>query len=104
MFGTEIARANYRRKIAGIVYPELIRQNISQNAIQTSIVMLGRWSSLDGKIKLEIFLLSTIPNRYPLTFEESRRSEGIHKMPVENFLVCYWINETQKTVWGIVVV
>ena len=60
-----------------------------------------RWME---KIKLEISSLSTMPNRYPLMLEEPWRSEGIHKMPVENFLVYYWINETQKTVWVIVVV
>ena len=60
-----------------------------------------RWME---KIKLQISSLRTMPNRYPLTLEEPWRSEGIHKMPVENFLVYYWINETQKTVWVIVVV
>ena len=45
-----------------------------------------------------------MPNRYPLTLEEPWRSEGIHKMPVENFLVYYWINEAEKAVWGTVVV
>lgn len=56
------------------------------------------------KIKLEISSPSAMPNRYPLTLEEPWRSEGIHKMPVENFLVYYWINEAEKAVWGTVVV
>lgn len=60
-----------------------------------------RWME---KIKLEISSLRTMPNRYPLTFEEPWHSEGVHKMPVENFLVYYWINEPQKTVWVTVVV
>ena len=56
------------------------------------------------RVKLEISSLRTMPNRYPLTPEEPWRSEGIHKMPVENFLVYYWINEAEKTVWVTVVV
>ena len=60
-----------------------------------------RWME---KIKLEISSLSTMPNRYPLTLEEPWRSEGIHKMPVENFLVYYCINESQRIVWVTVVV
>ena len=53
---------------------------------------------------LEAFSLRTMPNRYPLTPEEPWRSEGIHKMPVENFLVYYCINESQRIVWVTVVV
>lgn len=51
-----------------------------------------------------IKLLCTMPNRHPLTPEEPWRSEGIHKMPVENFLVYYCINESQRIVWVTVVV
>ena len=56
------------------------------------------------RVKLEISSLRTMPNRYPLTPEEPWRSEGIHKMPVENFLVYYCINESQRIVWVTVVV
>lgn len=52
------------------------------------------------RIKLEISSLRTMPNRYPLTPEEPWRSEGIHKIPVENFLVYYWGDESQRIVWG----
>ena len=47
------------------------------------------------RIKSEISALCTMPNRYPLTPEEPWRSEGIHKMSVENFLVYYWVDESQ---------
>lgn len=60
-----------------------------------------RWME---KIKLEISSLRTMPNRYPLTPEEPWRSEGIHKMSVENFLVYYWVNESEKIVWVTVIV
>ena len=78
-------------------------QNIARyiSKVLQSPDIARRWME---KIKLQISLLRTMPNRYPLTLEEPWRSEGIHKMPVENFLVYYWINETQKTVWVIVVV
>lgn len=56
------------------------------------------------KIKLEISSLRTTPNRYPLTLEELWHSEGIHKIPVENLLMYYWINDSQKIVWITVVV
>lgn len=55
-----------------------------------------RWSE---RIQAEIASLSKMPGRYPLTPEEPWRSEGVHKMPVENFLVYYWINETERIVW-----
>ena len=58
----------------------------------------------EWKGKLEVSSLRTMPNRYPLTPEEPWRSEGIHKMSVENFLVYYWVNESEKIVWVTVVV
>ena len=60
-----------------------------------------RWAD---RLEAEMAGLGRMPGRYPLTPEEPWRSEGIHKMPVENFLVYYWINEPQKTVWVTVVV
>lgn len=37
--------------------------------------------------------LSQFPQRVALTEEEPWRSLGIHKMPVKNFLVYFWIDE-----------
>ena len=42
--------------------------------------------------------LKSMPSRYPLTDEELWRDRGIHKMPVKNFLVYYWIDEENKSV------
>lgn len=55
-----------------------------------------RWSE---RVQAEIASLNKMPGRYPLTPEEPWRSEGVHKMPVENFLVYYWINEADRIVW-----
>lgn len=55
-----------------------------------------RWAD---RLEAEMAALSSMPARYPLTPEEPWHSEGIHRMPVDNFLVYYWINEEQKTVW-----
>ena len=55
-----------------------------------------RWTN---RLEAEMAALSSMPARYPLTPEEPWHSEGIRRMPVDNFLVYYWINEEQKTVW-----
>ena len=39
----------------------------------------------------EIMSLSTLPNRVALTTEEPWHSAGIHKMPVKNYLVYFWV-------------
>ena len=55
-----------------------------------------RWSD---RIKKEILTLDNMPLRYPLVDAEPWRTEGIHKMAVENFIVYYWVNEDTTTVW-----
>lgn len=42
--------------------------------------------------------LSQFPVRVALTEEEPWRSLGIHKMPVKNFLVYFWIDEESNKV------
>lgn len=42
--------------------------------------------------------LSHMPNSIALTDEEPWRSNGIHRMPVKNFLVYFWVNENTKQV------
>lgn len=54
------------------------------------------WSD---RIKKEILSLKSMPLRYPLVDEQPWRSEGIHKMVVENFIIYYWVNEETATVW-----
>ena len=56
----------------------------------------GKWSA---RLQKEIASLNTMPLRFPLTEEEPWHTEGIHKMPVENFLVYYWVDEDQSIVW-----
>ena len=55
-----------------------------------------RWAD---RLEAEMARLGRMPGRYPLTPEEPWRSEGIHKMPVENFVVYCWVNEEAMTVW-----
>lgn len=50
-------------------------------------------------LQSEIEKLNTMPSRYPLTEEEPWRTEGVHKMPVKNFLVYYLVDEEKKVVW-----
>ena len=40
-----------------------------------------------------------MPRRFPLVDEEPWRTEGIHKMTVDNFIVYYWVNDDTETVW-----
>lgn len=54
------------------------------------------WSD---RIKKEILTLDHMPLRYPLVDEELWRSEGIHRMTVENFIVYYWVNNDTSIVW-----
>lgn len=46
----------------------------------------------------EISSLDHFPNRVSLTDEEPWRSYGIHKMPVKNFIVYFWVDEVNRKV------
>ena len=46
----------------------------------------------------EIASLDQFPNRIPLTEEEPWRSQGIHKFPVKNYLIYFWVDEETKKV------
>ena len=46
----------------------------------------------------EILSLDQFPNRVPLTEEEPWHSQGVHKLPVKNFLVYFWVDEETKQV------
>ena len=43
--------------------------------------------------------LDAAPSRYPLTEEEPWHTKGIRRMPVQNFLVYYLVDEEEKAVW-----
>ena len=44
-------------------------------------------------LEKEIASLSHFPNRIALTEEEPWHSYGIHKIPVKNYLIYFWIDE-----------
>ena len=46
----------------------------------------------------EIASLDQFPNRVPLTEEEPWHSQGIHKFPVKNYLIYFWVDEEIKKV------
>ena len=46
----------------------------------------------------EIYSLDQFPNRVPLTEEEPWHSQGIHKFPVKNYLIYFWVDEETKKV------
>lgn len=60
-------------------------------APSTATTMLN---TLEG----EILSLFQFPARVPLTEEEPWHSQGVHKLPVKNYLVYFWINEDAKEV------
>ena len=43
--------------------------------------------------------LEKMPHRILLTDEQPWRSEGIHKMPMKNYLVYFWIDEIRSIVY-----
>jgi len=50
------------------------------------------------EIEHSISSLSQFPQRVTLTEEEPWRSYGIHKMPVRNFIIYFWIDEENSKV------
>ena len=55
-------------------------------------------SNLLDKMENSIMSLSEFPERFQLVEEEPWKTEGIHRLVVENFLVYYWINKLEKKV------
>lgn len=48
--------------------------------------------------------LSQFPQRIALIDEEPWRTKGIHRLPVKNFLVYFWIDEPNKRVQIIAII
>ena len=42
--------------------------------------------------------LAHFPERIPLIYEEPWHTKEIHRLPVKNFLVCFWIDKVNMTV------
>ena len=59
------------------------------------------WSD---SLQKKISGLSTMPASYAAVDEEPWRSRGYRKMPAKNFIVYYYIDEENKTVWVTAVV
>jgi toxin ParE1/3/4 len=49
-------------------------------------------------LQQEMEKLAYMPGRVHLTPEEPWHSEGIHRLPVKNFYVYFWIDEDRKKV------
>ncbi len=49
-------------------------------------------------LEKEIVSLNQFPNHVPLTEEEPWHSQGVHKLPVKNYLVYFWVEEEAKKV------
>lgn len=84
---------------------------------QASAQMLEIFSYISGTLKepvaaerllnelqKSILSLDTMPKRVALAEEEPWRGYGVHKMPVKNFLVYFWINDELKEVHIIAVI
>ncbi len=55
-----------------------------------------KWSDY---LKAEIAGLSFMPARYKLVDAEPWHSKGVHSFAVKNYIVYYYISESDKTVW-----
>lgn len=70
--------------------PELYQVNITQPAKE--------------QLSKSILSLAEFPHRVMLTPEEPWKSRGIHRMPVNGYLVYFWIDEQNHTVQILAVV
>lgn len=61
-------------------------------------------NNLLEKMEKSILTLAEFPERYQLIDEEPWRHEGIRKIVVSNFLMYFWINESEKIVQIIAVI
>lgn len=61
-------------------------------------------NSLLESLERNMQSLDSMPERFPLVDYEPWRSEGIRKMVIAGYLVYYWVNDGDKTVWIITVV
>ena len=87
---------DYKVKLTDHAVAQLQEAVIYISKVLQASTVAKHWAA---RIKKELASLSTMPARYPLTEEEPWRTEGVHKMSVENFLVYYWIDEEKKIVW-----
>lgn len=74
--------------------------NYISNTLKEPVVAEG----LLDKLQENILSLGIMPKRIAFVDEEPCKSHGIHKMPVKNFIVYFWINEELKQVHIIAVI
>lgn len=85
----------YQVKITEIAQSDLLS---AVSYIRDVLLQPSTAYTLYGKIKSEIFKLSTMPERYPLWTDEPWRSEGLRKMVVKNYIVLYMAESDQRVV------
>ena len=74
--------------------------NYISDTLKEPVVAKG----LLDRLQESILSLGSMPKRVALVNEEPWKSHGIHKMPVKNFIVYFWINEKLKEVHIIAVI
>lgn len=74
----------YMREIAQYIAFELLAPEAAVNLLVV--------------LQQEMEKLAYMPGRIQLTPEEPWNSEGIHRLPVKNFYVYFWIDEDRKKV------
>ena len=72
-------------------------ENIGQD-IRVSLQAPETARRLIAALRKEMQSLSSMPNSIPLTEEEPWRSEGLHKMPVKNYIIYFWVDEANLAV------
>ena len=83
-----------------IVYTHTARQDLREiyEYIAFTLLVPNTARSLAGKIMADIRSLETFPERYPLYKDEPWYSQGVHFMPVKNYLVFYTVKKETETV------
>ena len=79
-----------------------IRETISY--ISKVLLVPETTAAWSDYLENQIVKLDTMPARFPLTDIEPWRTNGIRRMPVKNFVVYYFVDESKKEVWVTAVV
>ena len=86
----------YRVKITDCAIEQMQETMTYISKVLQEPIVARKWLST---LKREISGLSAMPLRFPLVKEDRWRESGIRKMPVGNFAVYYWPDESNRTVW-----
>lgn len=80
------------------------QMNFIVNYISKEIMAPDAASNLLNQIKEEIEKLTFLPKRYAIIDEEPWKSQEIRKIVVKNFLIYFWVNDSNNTVQVIAVI